>query len=71
MINISQIMPKANSTLSYPFKVKNNSIFSKAERIPIKNKFQNNFKKINKNLINNSDNNNFLENYIFKKFNFI
>ena len=67
MNNISQIIPNANSTLPYSFQVNNNSIFSKTERIPIKNKFLNsNFTKMNKNLINNSDNNNFLENFILK-----
>ena len=67
MNSYSQIMPNANSTLPYSFKGENNSIFSKTERIPIKNKFQNsNFKKINKNLINSSDNNKFLDNFILK-----
>ena len=67
MNNISQIIPNANSTLPYSFQVNNNSIFSKTERIPIKNKFLNsNFTKMNKNVINNSDNNNFLENFILK-----
>ena len=67
MNSYSQIMPNPNSTLPYSFKGENNSIFSRTERIPIKNKFQNsNFKKIDKKLINSTDNNSFLDNFILK-----
>ena len=59
----SQLIPNLNSSIPYSYIGENNSIFSKTERIPIKNKFgqNNNFKKINKNFMNNVENTNFID----------
>ena len=49
----SQLIPDSNLLMGYPINDDNNPIFSKTERIPLKNQFQiNNFKKVNKNYIN-------------------
>ena len=54
----SQLIPDSNLLIGYPITDENNPIFSKTERMPLKNQFQiNNFKKVNKNYINYINNN--------------
>ena len=54
----SQLIPDSNLLMGYPITDENNPIFSKTERMPLKNQFQiNNFKKVNKNYINYINNN--------------
>ena len=57
-----QLIPNLNSSIPYLFNADNNSLYSKTERIPVKNKFgQNTYKKINKNFMNNIEDNNFID----------